>query len=209
MIDVATLAAADHHLETRDPRLAKLIAAHGPCTLGSRERSPFHVLCTSIINQQLSLKAADTIQARVMQHVGAAAEFTPASLAHADPEALRAAGLSRSKARWLTDIAGRVLEGSFSFEQLATLDDEAAIETLDALPGIGRWTAEMFLIFALGRLDIFALDDVGLRRSLDRLYGKPHNDAAARRCTAKWAPYRSVASWYLWRMVDADEGDWG
>lgn len=209
MIDSATLSEADRYLETRDRRLARLIAVHGPCTLGSRERSSFHVLCTSIINQQLSLKAADTIQARVMQRVGAGHEFTPATLAHADPETLRSAGLSRTKARWLTDIAGRVLDGTFSFERLAVLDDAAAIAALDALPGIGRWTAEMFLIFALGRLDIFALDDVGLRRSLDRLYGKPHDEAAARRRTAKWAPYRSVASWYLWRMVDANEGNWG
>jgi DNA-3-methyladenine glycosylase II len=110
----------------------------------------------------------------------------------------------------MVEIARRVREGEFSFRGLARLDDEAAIEALDALPGIGRWSAEMYLIFALDRLDIFAMDDVGLRRGVNRLYGngRPLSDRRTLQVTKAWAPYRSVASWYLWRLGDEEPGNW-
>src|SRR3546814_5240423 len=100
---------------------------------------------------------------------------------------------------WSSDVCSSDLFGA-----LKKLDDETAIEVLDALPGIGRWTAEMFLMFAMQRLDLFAMDDVGLRRGINMLYnkGKPVSEARTLKITRKWAPYRSVASWYLWRVAD-------
>jgi len=205
-----TLRAAERHLARTDPMMAKLIARHGPCGLGSRRRNPFHTLCTSIISQQLSAKAADTIQARVQKLLKANPHLKPAHFlgaAHAD---LRGCGLSNAKARWMVEIARRTDAGEFSFRKLVKLDDEAAIEMLDALPGIGRWSAEMYLIFALDRLDIFAMDDVGLRRGVNRLYGNGRrlSDRRTLAITKPWAPYRSVASWYLWRLGNEEPANW-
>jgi len=206
MIKAEILSEAEAHLRRRDRKLAKLIDAHGPCTIGSKRRDPFHVLCGSIISQQLSTRAADTIQARVAAATGAGKRFRPAHLLAADHEQLRNCGLSNAKAKWLRALALAAHEGSLSFATLRKLDDETAIEVLDALPGIGRWTAEMFLIFAMDRLDIFSLGDVGLRNGLNRLHngGAKLDDAASLAITAKWAPYRSIGSWYLWRLTDND-----
>jgi DNA-3-methyladenine glycosylase II len=206
----ATLRAAERHLSAADPLLAQLIARHGPCTLGARRRNPFHTLCTSIISQQLSSKAADTIQARVQQRLKANPHFKPAHFLGAKHADLRGCGLSNAKARWMVEIARRTDAGEFSFRKLVKLDDEAAIEMLDALPGIGRWSAEMYLIFALDRLDIFAMDDVGLRRGVNRLYGKGRalSDRRTLQIVKPWAPYRSVASWYLWRLGNEEPANW-
>src|SRR5579883_754724 len=144
MIPAETLRHAGAHLRRRDRRLARLIEAHGPCTLGQRRRDPFHVLATSIISQQLSSKAADTIQARVEALAGTPGRLRPAALLGLTPGQLRAAGLSTAKARWLHALAQAVDSGALSFRHLRAADDETAIKTLDALPGVGRWTAEMF-----------------------------------------------------------------
>ncbi len=204
VIDPEMLLAAEAHLRRRDKKLARVIDAHGPCTIGGKKRDPFHVLCSSIISQQLSSRAADTIQARVAAATLAGARFKPAHFMGSTPEALRACGLSNAKAKWLRAVSEVHHGDAQFFRKLAKLDDEAAIETLDALPGIGRWTAEMFLIFAMGRLDIFSLGDAGLRRGLNVLHNKGEklDDEASLAITAKWAPYRSVGSWYLWRMAD-------
>lgn len=210
MIPVATLRAAEQYLSRRDRRLQRLIEARGPCTLGRRRRDPFHVLCTSIIGQQLSIKAADTIRARVADVVQAGSKFTPRDFIAAEHELLRSAGLSEAKCRWLVALAQAVHCDVLNFRELRRMDDEAAIATLDSLPGIGRWTAEMFMIFALDHLDIFSMGDVGLRRSLDRLHnhGKKLDDESTLKITRRWGPYRSVASWYLWRMADGDSDAW-
>ena len=206
----ATLRAAERHLSAVDPVMAGLIERHGPCQLGSRRRNPFHTLCTSIISQQLSSKAADTIQARVQAAVKANPHFKPAHFLAVEHAVLRACGLSNAKAQWMMEIARRTHAGEFSFRKLVKLDDEAAIEMLDALPGIGRWSAEMYLIFALDRLDLFAMDDVGLRNSVNRLYGKGRklSDRRTLQIVKPWAPYRSVASWYLWRLGDEEPANW-
>lgn len=205
MIKPETLREAEAYLRRRDRKLAALIDTHGPAHLGRRRRDPFHVLCGSIISQQLSTKAADTIQARVAAATGAGSRFTPAHLLGVAHDQLRACGLSNAKAMWLRALAEATHTGALDFRALRKLDDEAAIERLDALPGIGRWTAEMFLIFALDRLDIFSLGDVGLRNGLNRLHngGAPLDLDAVLAITARWAPYRSVGSWYLWRLGDA------
>lgn len=202
----ADVLAAEKFLARRDPVMKKLIATYKPCTLIGAQRDPFHVLCTSIISQQLSVKAADTIQKRVMIQVGAKKYLKPPHVIASEHDALRACGLSHAKARWLRTLSEQVHEGTFSFAKLKRMDDAAAIEALDALPGIGRWTAEMYLIFAMHRLDIFAMGDVGLRRSINKLYnkGKPLDDDETLAITDRWAPYRSVASWYLWRVIDGD-----
>jgi DNA-3-methyladenine glycosylase II len=206
MIKPATMRAAEAHLRAVDPRLGRLIDRIGPCTIGARRRDPFHVLCHSIIGQQLSIKAADTIAARVATAIGAGTRFEPDHFLAADHDTLRTCGLSNAKAKWLRALAEARAGGALDFARLKKLDDEAAIDALDALPGIGRWTAEMFLIFALDRLDIFSMGDVGLRNGLDRLHGGGGKltDDATLAITAPWAPYRSVGSWYLWRVTDAD-----
>jgi DNA-3-methyladenine glycosylase II len=205
-----TLRAAERHLSGVDPLMGRLIARHGPCTLDGSRRDPFHTLCTSIISQQLSSKAADTIQQRVHVLLKARPHLKPAHFAKATHAELRACGLSNAKAKWMVEIARRTREKEFSFRKLVKLDDEAAIEMLDALPGIGRWSAEMYLIFALDRLDIFAMDDVGLRNSVNRLYGRGRklSDKRTLAIAKTWAPYRSVASWYLWRLGNEEPENW-
>jgi DNA-3-methyladenine glycosylase II len=208
-ISATEMAEIERHLSRRCPVMKRLIKTHGSCTIGRSRRDPFHVLCTSIISQQLSVKAADTIQARVATAVlaGAAEKgwFMPAHFIEVEFDLLRSAGLSNAKAKWLIAIAQKVHSGEFSFEKLHKLDDEAAIEALDALPGIGRWTAEMYLMFALARRDLFALDDVGLRNGVNRLFndGAKLDDAATLAIAERWRPYRSIASWYLWRAMEA------
>lgn len=210
MIQRDLIAAAERHLTRQCPVLRRLIRAHGPCTLGARRRDPFHVLASSIIGQQLSAKAADTIQVRVHALVGAKSRVLPAQLLAARPEDLRACGLSNAKVKWLIELARRVESGELNFRRLARMDDASALVELDALPGVGLWTAEMFLIFALDRLDVFSLGDVGLRNGVNRLYnnGDKLDEPATLEIVERWMPYRSVASWYLWRVTDADLNAW-
>lgn len=217
MIAPENLRAAEAHLAAADPVMAQLIAQYGPSTLGRKHRDPFHVLCASIIGQQVSAKAADTIQKRVAGLIGAPHDaFEPVHFSSATQETLRACGVSNAKAKWLLEIAARCLDGRFDSTALAQLDDAALTVELDALPGIGLWTAEMMLIFAFDRLDVFSLGDVGLRNSINRLYaakgrdGKPKklDEKKTLRITKPWSPYRSVACWYLWREIDGEVGTW-
>jgi DNA-3-methyladenine glycosylase II len=217
MIPTKTLRAAEAHLMAADPVMSRLITHFGPCTLGRKRRDPFHVLCTSIISQQLSAKAADTIQGRVAALLGAPVDgFAHSHFATVTQEALRSCGLSNAKAKWLLELALRHGDGRFDPLALGKLDDALLCAELDALPGIGLWTAEMMLIFAFDRLDVFSMGDVGLRRSINQLYGgkgrdgrlKQLDDRKTLKITARWAPYRSIASWYLWRGIDGDLGNW-
>ncbi|MCX7174276.1 MAG: DNA-3-methyladenine glycosylase 2 family protein [Proteobacteria bacterium] len=190
---------AEQHLLKSDRVMAKLVRTHGNCKIGSRAFRPFHALTTAIISQQLSVKAADTIAARVALH--APRPFEPAAILAVAPESLRAAGLSGAKARYIHGLAQRVEDGSLNFPKIRKLHDEAAIAALTEVPGIGRWTAEMFLIFTLKRPDILSLGDAGLWRAVRLLYG----EAADMQVVAeRWRPYRSVACWYLWRSLDND-----
>ncbi len=204
------LRAAERHLAKVDPVMKTLIQRHGACAIADRRREPFQVLCASIISQQISSRAADTIQGRVVAAFGERGRVVAARLAAAEPEALRACGLSQSKAKWLKHLGAAVLSGELDFGKLRRLDDEAAIVVLDALPGIGRWTAEMFLMFALHRLDLFAMDDIGLRRGANQLYGKGRALSERRilAISSVWAPYRTVACWYLWRHADPVTQTW-
>ena len=206
MIDRERIATAEKHLSRQCTVMRRLIRTHGPCTLGERRRDPFHVLASSIISQQLSTKAANTIQGRVHALVGARTRLLPAQVLAASPADLRACGLSNAKVKWLIELARRVETGELNFRKLARMDDTSALIELDALPGVGLWTAEMFLMFAMNRLDVFSLGDVGLRNGVNRLYnqGAKLVEAATLDVVALWTQYRSVAIWYLWRVTDGD-----
>ena len=197
---------AEAHLSNADPVMAQLIARHGPCRLDARgAASPFETLVGSIISQQLSTKAAATIKGRVAALVGT--PFQPAAFLAARAEELRAAGLSGAKARYIRELSEKVAVGTFSFEMVAGLDDEAAITALTELSGIGRWTAEMFLLFHHRRADVLALGDGGLQRAAHLLYARGRKrPGLLARVGEPWRPYRSVASWYLWRSLDNDAG---
>lgn len=194
----ALMREAEVHLCQSDPIMADLIEQHGPCSLPERPFEPFHTLTTSIISQQLSAKAADTIERRVAQLVPS--PFLPVDMLRVSTEQLRAVGLSLRKAAYIHELAGRVIDGRLSFEALASTDDESVIAALVEIPGIGRWTAEMFLIFGLKRPNVLALDDVGLQRAVRLLYG---DCCALAHLSPAWRPFSTVASWYLWRHLDS------
>ncbi len=185
-------------LALADPELGALIDRVGRVD-GSFVGGGFSVIARSIVSQQLSEKAASTIWARVAERVGT----SPESLAAADVAVLRAAGLSGRKVEYLQGIARCTIAGEIDWDGLESLDDEAVIEELVRLRGVGRWTAEMYLIFALGRLDVLAVDDLGLRNSAGRAMGLDR--AATREELAergmRWRPWRSVASLWLWGDV--------
>jgi len=189
---------AEQHLLKSDRVMATLVRKHGKCGIVTRAFRPFHALTTAIISQQLSVKAAETIAARVALH--APRPFEPGSILTVAPDALRAAGLSGAKAKYIHGLARRVEDGTLDFLQIRKLHDEAAIAALTEIPGIGRWTAEMFLIFTLRRPDVLSLGDAGLNRAFLGLYG----DADLKRVAERWRPYRSVACWYLWRHLDSN-----
>ena len=192
---------AERHLAKVDPIMKRLIAEHGPCPLGKREFQPFHMLANSIISQQLSTKAAAAIKQRLALVI--APPFVAERFLQISHEQLRAAGLSEAKARYITGLAGRVCDGRILLDHIGAKADEAVIETLAECPGIGRWTAEMFLIFGLKRLDVLALGDAGLQRAARILYGtKRKSKTLLPRVAEAWRPYRSVASWYLWRSLE-------
>ncbi len=155
----------------------------------------YSALASSIIGQQLSSKAAETIRARVIAAVG---EFSPENILALEDKIFRNTGLSRPKIRYLQALSERVISGQLNFNKLTDLADDEVIDILTEVPGVGRWTAEMFLIFALNRPDVLSLGDAGLRRSTRMLYGKELHEVAE-----PWRPYRSVASWYLWKHIDS------
>lgn len=187
-------------LVAHDVRLAGLIERVGTTSFEVRD-DRFTALARSIVGQQLSTKAARTIWSRIQAIVG---DITAQNVVAADREDLSGAGLSAAKLAYMTDLATRVLDGEVELERLDDLDDEQVIQTLTKVKGIGRWTSEMFLIFALQRQDVFAVDDVGLRRGLAWLHGDDVvlDEQKMRSTIACWRPFRSIASLYLWEAVD-------
>jgi 3-methyladenine DNA glycosylase/8-oxoguanine DNA glycosylase len=194
------------HLRRADPKLAKVIAAVGPCQLEfTPMRSPFHTLMRSITYQQLSGKAAATILGRVEALFPAETGATPERMLELPDVALRAAGLSRNKLLALKDLAARTLDGTVpGTRMLKRLPDAEVIERLTEVRGVGRWTVEMLLIFTLGRPDVLPVTDLGIRKGFQQAYGMRSLPAFStlERAGRHWAPYRSIASWYLWRLVD-------
>ena len=202
VFSVLDAAKAVAHIKRADPVLGRAIAAVGPFRL-KRARNHFATLSESIVHQQLALKAAKTIAARCRQLYGdGRGRFpTPAELLRTPPRRLRAAGLSRQKIRYLKDLARQCASGKLRLERLARMGDEEIIVALTQVKGIGRWTAEMFLIFSLGRPDVWAMDDLGLQLAVKKLYRlRKHPSPEKMRALGEaWRPYRTVASWYLWQ----------
>lgn len=187
------------HLVSADARLAGLIERIGTIEQ-PLEDDGYASLAGAIIAQQLSDAAATTIQGRVERSLGG---LSPDRVLAASDETLRGAGLSRSKSAFLRDLAARVADGSLDLERVAALPDHEVITELMRVKGIGRWTAEMFLIFSLGRPDVLALDDGALRATVGWLYHVPGEVSREKVAGigAVWAPYRTAASLYLWRAL--------
>ena len=192
------------HLARRDRVMKKLIPQFGEARLQSRGDA-FTTLARSIVGQQISVKAAQSVWERLMAMLGATqARVAPALVQGTAAGALREAGLSLRKAEYLLDLAQHFSAGTVHVQQWRQMDDEAIIEDLVAIRGIGRWTAEMFLIFHLMRPNVLPLDDLGLLKGISQSYfsGEPVSRAEARELGDAWAPYRSVATWYIWRSLD-------
>lgn len=201
-LDAALAEKARRSLLRRDRVLAPVIRQVGPCGL-RRRGDPYRALLRSILYQQLAGAAASAIDRRLRAHFGGRYPTSERLLAARDRE-LRAVGLSRQKIAALRSLAGAFRDGTVSGRRLARLDDEAVVETVTVIRGVGEWTAHMLLMFCLGRPDVLPVGDYGVRKAAQLLYGleelpgRPELEAIA----APWRPYRSVASWYLWRAAE-------
>jgi DNA-3-methyladenine glycosylase II len=196
------------HLSKRDRVMRKLIADHGQARLFSRGNA-FTTLARSIVGQQISVKAAQSVWEKLLALVGQDPSVERQPLAVEDilsrtPEVLRTAGLSARKVEYLQDLARHFADGKVHVDQWNDMLDEAIIDELIDIRGIGRWTAEMFLIFHLMRANVLPLDDAGLIKGISVNYfsGEPVSRAEARDIAEAWAPYRTVGTWYLWRSLD-------
>ncbi|MFM8637948.1 MAG: DNA-3-methyladenine glycosylase family protein [Betaproteobacteria bacterium] len=195
---------ACRHLSRRDRVMKRLIPQFGQARLQCRGDA-FTTLARSIVGQQISVKAAQSVWARLSTPWGGAqAVLKPAQVLKAQSSDLRAAGLSLRKVEYLQDLARHFKERGSRSPLWSEMEDEAVIAELVSVRGIGRWTAEMFLMFGLMRPDVLPLDDLGLLRgiSLNYFSGEPVTRSEAREVGEAWAPYRSVATWYLWRSLD-------
>jgi DNA-3-methyladenine glycosylase II len=187
----------------RDPVLAALIRKHGACGLAAAQRSDhFSALVRAITGQQLSTRAAATIYGRLVALMPAG--LTPAALASLSDEQMRAVGMSRQKIAYFRDLAEKALSGALPLEALDEMPDDDVIAALTQVKGIGRWSAEMFLMFRLHRPDVLPVDDLGIVNAVKNVYKLRNRPTAdrIRRIGEAWRPYRSVASWYLWRSLD-------
>ena len=188
-------------LRALDPKWEAIIDAVGPCRLNLR---PDRVACLvrAIVGQQISSKAATSIDRRLRDLAGETHE--PAALLALGEEGIRSAGLSGVKARYVLNLSRAVSEGTVPLHEVHDWEDEAIIAALTTIKGVGAWTAEMFLIFALGRPDILSVGDLGIRVGLRSFYGLDDlpTPQECRALTEAWRPYRTVAMWYLWEQID-------
>lgn len=197
---------AVRHLRKADPALARVIARVGRCRFSRRETgSHFAALTRAIVFQQLSGKAAATILGRLHGLYGGRAP-TPRELIATSDESLRSVGISPQKTKYLRDLAAHVDDGRLPTARLGRLSDERIMEALIGVKGIGRWTAQVFLMFRLNRPDVLPEGDLGIQKAIQRAYGLRRMPTPERvmKIGEPWAPYRSIASWYLWRSLDAD-----
>ncbi|HKW80444.1 MAG TPA: DNA-3-methyladenine glycosylase [Casimicrobiaceae bacterium] len=205
---------ATRELSRRNRVLSRLILAHPGIHL-TRRNDPFTTLARAIVGQQISVKAADAIWRRFVAlandaPAGRFRRLPAASVAAAEPAALRGCGLSQRKGEYLADLARHFASGRLDPRQWKLLDDEALIAALVDVKGIGRWTAEMFLMFHELRPDILPVDDLGLRKAMSMhfLRNKPATRDAMLKVAEPWRPWRSVATWYLWRSLEAAPVDY-
>lgn len=187
-------------LAAADPVMARLVERYAGFTLASRGDA-FATLARSIVGQQISVKAADSVWARFVERV---AVVEPSNILRAGRDGLQGCGLSQRKVEYLVDLADHFAEGRIRPERWAAMEDEAVIAELTDVRGIGRWTAEMFLIFNLLRPDVFPLDDIGLQRAVGDHYfhGERPSRKGLTQFGERWQPWRTVATWYLWRSLD-------
>jgi len=187
--------AADH-LRT-DATLAPLVEEHGPLELDPAE-DPFQRLVVSLVRQQVSIDAADAIEARLFDAV----EVSPSGVLAADPDTLREAGLSAQKTEYVRAVADAWQERGYGRGTFAEMSDDAVRAELTEIRGVGPWTADMFLMFALGRPDVFPVGDLGVRRGMELVCDREMTRGEMRERATEWAPYRSYASLYLWRAYE-------
>jgi len=198
--------AAVAHLRERDPKLSGLIERVGAFRMRlDRAATPFEALTESIIYQQITGRAAETIAGRFRDRLGEGRFPPPERVLEAPDTLLREVGLSRGKVAALRDLAAKSLDGTVpAMARLRVMEDEEVVERLMVVRGIGRWTAEMFLMFRLGRPDVLPIHDYGVRKGFKLAFGRremPKPESVARR-GERWRPYRTVASWYLWRALE-------
>ena len=194
---------AQRLLARRDPVIRDLMRRYGPCGLAQAQHTdPLRALIHAIISQQLSTRAAATIEGRFRALYGGVP--TPSQVAATPDAQLRAVGLSGQKVRYLRDLCRRVEDGSLPLTRLGVMSDDEVVAVLTEVKGIGRWTAEMFLMFRLHRPDVLPVDDLGIVRAVQRAYGLRKTPSPERltRLGESWRPYRSVACWYLWASLD-------
>lgn len=200
-----------NYLKRVDPVLAGVIAAVGPCRMERRtEGTHFQALVRSIVYQQLSGKAAGTIHARFNALFDNATPTPEAVLATSD-ETLRSVGLSRQKIGYLRDLSAKVVDGALPLDAVEMMDDDDLIAHLVQVKGIGRWTAQMFLMFRLGRPNVLPELDLGIQNAIKRAYRKRKRPTPqqVKRVGARWSPHASVACWYLWRSLENGDGQLG
>ena len=205
------LSIAEAHIRTADPKLAAMIDLHGPCRIDPDGlMSPFAALVRSIAYQQLTGKAAATIHGRVLTLYRPRRHPRPEDVLATADDRLRGAGLSRAKILAVKDLAAKTLDGTVpTIARLKRLDDEEIVERLSSVRGVGRWTVEMLLIFRLGRPDVLPATDYGVRKGFQRTFrtrGLPSPAQVLKR-GERWRPYRSIASWYLWRSLEKPPAD--
>jgi 3-methyladenine DNA glycosylase/8-oxoguanine DNA glycosylase len=208
---VANYGAAVRKLKRIDPVLAKVIEAVGPCRLEVRsEGTHFEALARSIVYQQLSGKAAATIHGRFVA-LAPNGGLTPAAVLSMKEAQLREAGLSRQKIAYLRDLAKKVDTGALPLDDIHSMNDDEVIAHLVQVKGIGRWTAQMFLMFRLGRPDVLPELDLGIQNAIQRAYRlrKRPVPERVRRIGSRWSPHSTVACWYLWRSLDNGGGQLG
>jgi len=192
------------HLTRRDRVMKKLIPLFGEARLQGR-RDAFTTLARSVVGQQISVKSAQSVWSRFADLMdGSSTRMKPAAVLALKADDLRGVGLSMRKVDYLHDLARSFESGAVHVKQWQQMDDEAIIEELVAIRGISRWTAEMFLIFHLMRPNVLPIDDIGLLKGISEQYfsGEPVSRAEARELGEAWAPFRSVATWYIWRSLD-------
>jgi len=195
---------AAQHLSDHDPRLAEVIAVSGPCRIKPHQ-DHYGELVSNIVGQQLSTKAAYAIWQRVLGLFDGQMP-TPQQLLQIEDQKLRDVGLSWAKVSYVKDIAAHILDGRLDMAHIGKLPNEQLIEQLTAIKGIGEWSAHMYMMFGLGRLDILPVGDLGIRKAIQNLYDFQALPSPEQIITVasqnNWHPYESVASWYLWQSLD-------
>ncbi len=189
-------------LKEKDPVLAEIIDRVGRCTLELEEDS-FRGLAEAILYQQLSLKAASTIVGRFIEIYPNRPFPKPIDILETEDERLRKAGISRQKIRYLKDLSCKFMDGIVTPPKFSDMTNDEIVEQLIKVKGIGRWTAEMFLIFSLGRVNVLPVDDLGFRKAIQKWYGFENfpSEVQIRIIAKKWEPYCTVATWYLWKSL--------